>query len=129
MSLIRSEIGIIVPLMKLVSPNRGYEHWAARTKRAKDQRYTMLHHLANALLGRDVRPPFIITITRIGPRTFDGDNLQAAAKHVRDGIADALGIDDKERKGAVEWIYSQKKGDSGVAVKVQFCSLERDGTA
>lgn len=51
----------------------------------------------------------VVTMVRIGPSTLDvGDNLPGAFKPVRDGIADALGSDD--RNPLIEWRYDQRKG-------------------
>lgn len=55
--------------------------------------------------------PCIVTITRIAPsrKGLDGgDNANDCAKHVRDGVADALAIDDGG--SLVEWRYAQEKG-------------------
>lgn len=76
------------------------EHWAARYRRTKQLR----------LLGRSVRPaplPCIVTITRVAPRRLDDDNMVAAAKPLRDGIADSLGVDDADP--AVTWRYAQRR--------------------
>ena len=53
-------------------------------------------------------PPLTITLTRIGPRTLDDDNLAGGFKHVRDGVADWLGIDDGDKR--LTWRYEQRKG-------------------
>lgn len=42
-------------------------------------------------------------------REMDSDNLAGSMKAVRDGIADALGIDDGDTN-RVRWSYSQKRG-------------------
>ena len=45
---------------------------------------------------RPERPvfPIVVTITRLGPRALDSDNLASSGKHVRDAIATWLGVDD-----------------------------------
>jgi hypothetical protein len=62
-----------------------------------------------------------ITLIRVkGPRQrdFDGDNLQASMKGVRDGIAMALHIDDGSKRLA--WEYRQEKGGKpGVRVEIR----------
>lgn len=51
--------------------------------------------------------PCIVTITRVAPRRMDrGDNINGSAKHVRDGIADALAYDDGG--DLIEWRYAQE---------------------
>ena len=59
-------------------------------------------------------------LTRIGPRRLDSDNLAAALKHVRDGVADALGMDDGDPR--LVWLYGQRRGKPGeyaVLVEIQ----------
>lgn len=62
--------------------------------------------------------PLTVTVTRIGPRTLDTDNLAFSAKAVRDGIADAFGIDDGDER-AVQWAYAQERGEHAVRVRIQ----------
>ena len=48
------------------------------------------------------------------------DNLAAALKHVRDGVADALGMDDGDPR--LVWLYGQRRGRPGeyaVLVEIQ----------
>ena len=49
-----------------------------------------------------------IVLTRISPRRFDDDNLRAAFKAVRDGVADWLGVADNDPR--VTWQYRQERG-------------------
>lgn len=48
---------------------------------------------------------------------LDDDNLRSALKAVRDGIAEKLGIDDRDPR--VEWRYGQRKGMVGVDVELE----------
>lgn len=50
----------------------------------------------------------VVTLTRISPRAFDDDNLRAALKPLRDGIADAMGSDDRNPK--IVWRYQERYG-------------------
>lgn len=52
--------------------------------------------------------PLLVTITRIGPRTLDDDNLASACKYVRDEIAKVVGVDDGSNQ--YTWRYEQIKG-------------------
>jgi hypothetical protein len=63
-----------------------------------------------------VDPPCVVTLTRIGPKPLDGDNLQSAFKTVRDQIASLLRVDDADPR--VEWRYGQRKGEYGVEIEV-----------
>lgn len=104
----------VIPIRTMTEANTG-GHWAVKAKRAKDQRglgrlmFQSLH-----LKGL----PKVVTLTRLAPRFLDGhDNLRSSIKHVVDGIADALGIDDGSNK--VEWRYAQRKAkEYGVLVEV-----------
>ena len=53
------------------------------------------------------RPPeqLTITLTRCGPKLMDSDNSVGALKSVRDGVADALSLDDGDPR--LHWIYLQ----------------------
>src|SRR5690242_18788265 len=109
-----SRICVELPL-RLESLANRREHWAKRSKRAKVQRLT-------AWRMAKVHPlPCVVTITRIGPRPLDTDNLAISAKHVRDGIADRLGINDNDPR--VEWRYRQTKSERP---KHYACMVEID---
>jgi hypothetical protein len=84
-------------------------HWAAKAQRTKLHRSTAQWQM-RAQAGHGFRHPLpcVVTLTRIAPRELDGDNLQTSMKAVRDGIADWLGVDD--RNPQVTWNYAQKKG-------------------
>lgn len=96
--------------VRLVSEANAHTHWRERQRRAKAQRQA-----ARDALGPDVKgppPPYVIHITRIGPRELDSDNLAGSAKHVRDGVADWLGIDDGDKR--LTWTYGQRSDGRGV---------------
>ena len=96
------------------------EHWAVRAKRVKaertEARLSVLSALGtmNALRKAcgwatgESRLPAVVTLTRIAPRPLDDDNAIAGMKAARDGVADALGIDDADPR--VTWRYAQAKG-------------------
>jgi hypothetical protein len=107
-----------VPL-RLDTLSNAKGHWRTRYSRAKEQRSIAEFMTWHALRENPVKPPFRITITRIGKRKLDSDNLQGSAKHVRDGIADALQISDGD-ESAAEWIVLQEIGKSyGVRVRIE----------
>lgn len=60
--------------------------------------------------------PVVVTITRIGPRKLDDDNLASACKYVRDAIASKIGIDDGSDE--YTWVYKQCTGKYGVDVEI-----------
>lgn len=88
-----------IPL-RLVNSTNAREHWAARAKRAKRDRE------AAYLATRKAALPCVVTITRIGKRMMDDDNVRAACKSIRDGIALRLGVDDADPR--VTWRYRQE---------------------
>ena len=97
--------------IKTISESNYREHWAAKARRAKKQR------TAACLLTQPVVPllpktgHMEITLTRIGARKLDSDNLAGSQKHVQDGVADAMKIDDGSSR--LTWIYAQEKGRAG----------------
>lgn len=68
----------------------------------------------------------VITLTRIGPGTLDSeDNLAAGFKAVRDGVADALGLNDRHPR--LRWFYGQVRGGRGVyGARVLFETMTTD---
>lgn len=96
--------------LKLTSLANERVHWAVKAKRARAQRQAAYAVCRQALIGNfALEPPMTITIERVGPRRLDSDNLAISAKHVRDGIADALGIDDGNP--CLTWDYKQSTGN------------------
>lgn len=103
---------VVLPI-KTVSEMNVRTHWAARAQRAN------LHRRTARALVKPHSLPCVVTLTRMSPGTLDDDNLRSAAKFCRDGIADALGVDDNDPR--VEWRYEQEKvsrGTYGVRVEV-----------
>ena len=97
--------------VRLVSESNMREHWAKKATRAKKNRSAAkfwteqkVRYLSDAIKGG---APLKVTITRIAPGKLDDDNLTGSAKHVRDGIADALGIDDGDPR--ITWVVEQAK--------------------
>jgi hypothetical protein len=89
---------------------------AARRKREREA--AALCFKAEATMLVCVRAE--VTLTRLSAGKLDGDGLQAALKSVRDGIADALGVNDGS--DAVVWKYEQRKckrGEFGVEVSIE----------
>jgi len=112
--------------IKTVSVLNVREHWAKRAKRSKLHRETAVKMLRtygeSHRLYRGAFPiRFTITLTRIGGRTMDGDNLQASLKATRDGVSDWLGIDDGDKR--LTWVYRQepkkRKLPPGVRVDIE----------
>lgn len=104
-------IVVTLPLVTVSESNRR-DHWTVRARRSRDNRTVARVMFARArfdatgqiYLGCDA----VVTLIRISPRELDDDNLRPALKAVRDGIADALQIDDRDPR--VKWRYDQRKG-------------------
>lgn len=96
-------IRVKVPV-KIVSVANLREPWQAKHRRSKEHREAARW----AFVG--IKPPLlplVITITRVGGRKLDDDNLISGCKALRDGIADWLFIDDGSDK--LTWRYEQRK--------------------
>ena len=81
------------------------EHWAVKAGRAKKEREAALLKLQSK--GRPPELPVTVELTRHGVRLLDDDNLAAAFKSVRDGVADWLGVDDGDAR--ITWVVKQRK--------------------
>ncbi len=113
-------IGFRMNGLRLASQSNAREHWTKTYKNKKTQ-----HHIAalgmqglNPIeyLGSELR----VTLTRIGPRALDDDNLQGAFKFIRDAIAQCIwGGRMGQRDDLAEWRYEQRKGKYGVEIMFQ----------
>ena len=88
-----------------------HEHWRARQRRAKEQRMVAKLCTITATGNEATTAAKTITLTRIAPGKLDSDNLAGSCKHVRDGIADAIGMDDGDER--LTWLYAQRRGAKG----------------
>jgi hypothetical protein len=114
-----TELTAVLPL-RLVSEANAHEHWRKRQGRAKEQRATVAAWFRQHTIALP-RLPLVVTLTRLAPSTLDSDNCVGAAKHCRDGVADWLGIDDRDAR--VEWRVGQEKAPHyGVRIVVQEMS-------
>ena len=107
-------LAIDIPIRTVSEANRR-EHWAAKAKRVRSQRKAAKIITRSAI----AEPMITITLTRVGPRKLDTDNLAGALKAVQDGIADAIGIDDGSE--LIRWQYRQRSdGPKQYAVEVKI---------
>lgn len=99
------------------------EHWRVRAKRTQAQRLTGKMYAYHWVPAHFVLKPSFrnvkmrITLTRISPRKLDSDNVASAFKAFRDGIADALEVNDGS--DLIEWQYAQEKGGTRVKVEIE----------
>lgn len=133
-------VGVVLPLQTKSLLNVRW-HWAKKAKAAAVQRGLVLmatrtpfapFRLPAAKPVPKTRPrgpqapaKAIVEalLVRIAPRALDDDNLRGALKHVRDGVADALGVDDRDPR--VAWRYDQWRGkprEYAVSVSVRVIS-------
>lgn len=122
-------VRVTIDGLRLTNGANAREHWATKARRAKRERGLILR----ALLASGVRVPrgpWLVEITRIAPRRMDSDGATIAAKHLRDGVADWLGVDDGA--DAVTFAVDQRKGEPReYAVRVVIasrCPVEASGT-
>lgn len=103
--------------LKTISEPNARGHWAKRAARAKAQRLKARTLVAPRAAA--VGLPVAVTLTRIAPSSgLDDDNLRGALKAVRDGVADAFGLDDRD--GRVTWRYGQQRGaEYGVRIDME----------
>jgi hypothetical protein len=101
---------------RTVSEANSHQHWRERQRRAKEQRRLAFTTVPACV--RNMAPPLRITLTRLAPRRLDSDNLAGSMKAVRDGVADAIGIDDGDQR--LDWQYGQRKSSEyGVEIVIQ----------
>lgn len=104
---------IYVPL-RLPSLANTRMHWRAMARLKKSQKMAVSLHLPRQMPSL----PATVTLTRIGKRMLDGDNLQSAQKYVRDSIAEAFGVDDGSE--LYEWRYAQRTGkEYGIEITIE----------
>ena len=105
----------IAPL-RTVSLANAREHWAVRAKRAKTERLVVRAEMQNCPEMGD--GPLVVSMTRMGKRLLDDDNLAGSFKAIRDEIAACLGRDDAPGSG-IRWEYEQRKSkEYGICVQI-----------
>ena len=89
-------------------------HWAVLNRVKKKQ----TEAVAICLHGRDLpQLPATITLTRVGKRRLDSDNLAASFKACQDQIARTYGVDDGS--DSYVWEYRQRIGkDYAVEIEI-----------
>lgn len=109
-------MGVVTTIPIRVRSLNTREHPQVKARRVAHERgVTRLAMFAPCAQYR-TRPPeqLTITLTRVGPRRMDDDNSCGALKAVRDGVADALGIEDGDPR--LTWEYRQETGAFGVRI-------------
>jgi hypothetical protein len=112
---------IDVPGVVVVSEANVRTHWAARKRRFDAQAFGVVVAWNNAGLPKGIgADKLAITLTRVGGRALDTDNLAGAFKGVRDQLARLLLVDDADPR--VTWHYAQCPGgrsSTGIRVTLE----------
>jgi hypothetical protein len=106
---------IVTLPLKTVSEANSRSHWAAKAKRVSGQRSASKWACGPALaeyrvgLAKGYVPRVTVLLERIAPSSgLDDDNLRSSMKACRDGVADALEVNDRDPR--VRWEYGQARG-------------------
>jgi len=88
-----------------------YQHWGKLAGIAKKQRTLAAIATSNQIVAGKIKSgsKYSVELTRFGKKKLDDDNIVGSLKHIRDGIADALGVNDGSDK--IKFIYSQKQSN------------------
>jgi hypothetical protein len=108
---------ILLPIKTRIAANGTIGHWrmrALQSKRELDATTTCLR----ALGQRPDADTWIVVMTRCSTGVADDDNVTAALKHVRDAIAQWLGVDDGDTTRVRFVARAAKAKASGVIVEV-----------
>lgn len=98
---------VVLPIRVRSEGNQREHHFVVH-KRKKDQKGVVKLAFGSALASRpDLKPPFLVKLTRIGIRTMDDDNVAFAFKAIRDQVAECLGIDDGD-VARLRFAYGQR---------------------
>lgn len=105
--------------VRTVSEMNVREHWAVRNKRRAKQRRMVYYAWKVAVAGkrRLLGAPCTVRLTRLGAKLLDSDNLQMSFKHIRDQVAELLGMDDADERLTFEYAQEAKR-DFGVVIEV-----------
>lgn len=110
--------------MRLPNSSNAREHWSVRAKRVKVQRQRACW-MALGLKLQHAKLPLSVRLTRVWAppqRALDDDGVVSSLKGVRDGVADAIGVDDRDPR--VLWRYRQEPGATS-AVRIEARPVSR----
>lgn len=115
---------VLIPV-RTVSEANTHEHWRRRNDRASQQRSIT----AAMLTTVTERPalPCTLRLTRLTSATklMDSDNAIGSMKHVRDSVAEWLGVDDGP-SGPVTWDYGPQERAKYYAVRVEVVTAAKE---
>lgn len=99
-----SPVVIEIAGLHTISEANAREHHMVKARRKRLHTDTARAHVLAAKAGPPL--PLRITLTRIGAKRLDSDNLAGAFKGVQDGVALARGVDDGDPR--ITWVYEQE---------------------
>lgn len=121
-------IEFVIPV-RVVTLENERKHWKAKASQAASQRKQAIDALwwaynsswcSDAPEGWLIVPAVegvVTTLTRFGVGRLDPGNLEGCFKHLQDGIAEWLGVNDGGEDAG--WVYKQEKSDRyGVRVRI-----------
>lgn len=117
-----------LPIRLESAANLHESHWRQRADRVKRERMLASMVCRTNLPDRwhEVWSRATVTLTRSAPRELDSDNLASAFKAIRDGIADALELNDADPR--LTWRYEQTRGrPREYSVQVEIALAEAGG--
>lgn len=96
-----------------------------RAKIRRQQRFVTRVRVQAQLGGKDASEAILarangirIVLVRCAPSSgLDCDAVPAALKSIRDGVADAFGIDDRDPR--IAWVYEQRRGKYAVEIRIE----------
>lgn len=113
-------IDITLPL-RTKNPTNNRQHWRVVWKRSKKERGTAYMLTKQKIIGMTF--PVVVTLTRLSAGELDDDNLRSSLKAIRDGVADAFGMADNDKR--LKFDYAQekcKRGAYGVRIQIDAVS-------
>lgn len=102
--------------LRLVSVANGSQGMSLAGQRWRSERRKAQRMVGEAA-GRQFRPYLeptrwlVVRLVRVAPRELDDDNLARAFKAVRDGLAQGMGLDDRDP--AVRYVVDTERGAAG----------------
>lgn len=126
----REEAKVILSPMRVENTKNKREHWSARHRRTKDQRYATYMTLRQGLGLGTYMVPLLVIVTRIAPRMLDeGDNLAVSLSPITDGVSDYLCgayLRGQDRQVGLVFAYGQRRGTEArqYAVEITLCPLD-----
>lgn len=116
---------VFIPGLVTKTPNGSHGHWSEGYTRAKRERRIVGRALLAA--GRHaICGHHIVTMTRCSPFALDDDNAVASFKHVRDEIAQWIGLK-SDRDPRFAWRVEQrkvKKSEAGTEIRIEPLAVE-----